>query len=280
GFLLKGVTYQRMNMFKASLDALLSALEVDSNNTSKTSNYIVGTVAKMCQLSEEKAQTLKYMETYEKLSELGVLLFQNKKYEACISVLEAARKFQTNQKGITLRILLTQANAHSQLLHIPIAIGLYQECYGMAVANHEQEYQTKALVNIATLQLENGDTHLAIIFYEKLLHLETEILKEAGPDGDLPDYWTKELQCGLHLNLSIAYKNIGNITCAMIHSKKYRALALKYGLNVKLMADSHRNTGLLNEILGKYNEALLCYNDFLTVCKTSGDERNVGHAYG
>jgi hypothetical protein len=49
---------------------------------------------------------------------------------------------------------------------------------------------TKSLVNIATLYLENRDTHQAIVFYEKLLQLEAELVDEAGSDRELPDFWT------------------------------------------------------------------------------------------
>ena len=106
---------------------------------------------------------------------------------------------------------------------------------------------------MATLHLERGDTHQAIIFYEKLLHLGTELRLQSGsgkglddgndnlcasesrskdeimdsdrpvdrlPEGGMPDYWTKELQCGLHLNLSIAYKTIGNMSVAAWHAEK------------------------------------------------------------
>lgn len=92
-------------------------------------------------------------------------------------------------------------------------------------------YQTKALVNIATLHLEAGDTHQAIVYYRKLLCLEAELFEEAGSDDAMPDFWTKELQCGLHLNLSIAYKTIGNMSSAIIHAHKYVRLAEKFGLD-------------------------------------------------
>ena len=107
---------------------------------------------------------------------------------------------------------------------------------------------------MATLHLERGDTHQAIIFYEKLLHLGVELRLQSGSgkgeagevehqdtsggrtksdavDSDrpmdgakeagMPDYWTKELQCGLHLNLSIAYKTIGNMAVAARHAEKW-----------------------------------------------------------
>lgn len=78
------------------------------------------------------------MDAYSKLSEVGVILFQGTQYEMCIQVLEAAQQFQTNQKGITMRILLTLANAKSKLGLWQQAISLYQECLTIAVATHEQ----------------------------------------------------------------------------------------------------------------------------------------------
>ena len=220
------------------------------------------------------------MDSYKKLSEVGVYLFQAKRFKVCIKILEAAQKFQTNQKGITMRILLTLANAHSALKHTDRAINLYQDCLATAIATHDQVYQTKALVNIATLYLENQDTHQAIIYYEKLLHLEAELLTETGSDEELPDFWTKELQCGLHLNLSIAYKAIGDMQSAIKHAKKYVDFIEKFNFQGKLKAESYHNTGMLNEILGNFNDAINNYNKYLHECKTNSDKKGMAQAYG
>ena len=78
------------------------------------------------------------LDPYEKLSKVGEVLFHHNNLPACIDVLEAARKLQTNQKGITMRVLLTLANAHSKQGGVAQAIGLYQDCLTMAQATHEQ----------------------------------------------------------------------------------------------------------------------------------------------
>ncbi|KAI8771455.1 tetratricopeptide repeat protein 28 [Biomphalaria glabrata] len=280
GCLLQGIAYKRLNMLKASLDALLCALDLDPNNADKISDHLASTVVRMCQTTVRLDENFLAMNAYEKLCELGVILYQNKKYEAAISVLDAARKIQTNQKGITLRVLLTLANAHSQLMHVDTAISLFQETWGLALANHDHAYQTKCLVNIATLHLSNGDTHMAIIFYEKLLHLEAELAEESGHQGSLPDYWTKELQCGLHLNLSIAYKAVGNLASAVVHAKKYMRLAETLNLETRMVADSHHNVGVLNEIIGNYQEAIQSYNVFLQKSQATCNQKSIGQAYG
>ncbi len=41
------------------------------------------------------------------------------------------------------------------------------------------------------------------------------------PTAPLPEYWSKDLECALSLNLSIAYKSIGSMEKAVIHANRY-----------------------------------------------------------
>lgn len=66
------------------------------------------------------------MEPYKKLCEVGACLYSSKRFELCLYVLGAAQKVATNQKGITMKVLLTMANAHSKLRHRDMAISVYQ----------------------------------------------------------------------------------------------------------------------------------------------------------
>ncbi|KAK7502589.1 hypothetical protein BaRGS_00006164 [Batillaria attramentaria] len=280
GYLLQGLAYQHMRQFKDAVNSLLTALDLDPDNADKLTNHIASAVIKSCGISRDVAKTLKAMDAYNKLSEVGVMLYQAGRFEMCVQILEAAQRFQTNQKGIVMRVLLTLANAQSKLGNQQQAIGLYQECLTLAMATHEQVYQTKSLVNIATLHLESGDTHQAIVHYRKLLCLEAELLEEAGSPEAMPDFWTKELQCGLHLNLSIAYKTIGNMSSAIVHAHRYVRLAEKFGLDKRSQAESYHNTGMLNEILGDLPAALECYEKYLEMSEQNSDKRGVAQAYG
>jgi hypothetical protein len=71
---------------------------------------------------------------------------------------------------------------------------------------------------------------------QKLLQLEAELVDEAGSDRELPDFWTKELQCGLRLNLSIAYKTIGQMHHAEHHARKYISLLEPYEFGISVHA--------------------------------------------
>ncbi len=66
------------------------------------------------------------MDSYTKLCEVGACLYTSKKYDLSIEVLNVAQKVATNQKGITMKVQLTLANAHSSLGHSDLAISLYQ----------------------------------------------------------------------------------------------------------------------------------------------------------
>ncbi|XP_071154491.1 tetratricopeptide repeat protein 28-like isoform X2 [Mytilus edulis] len=277
---LYGLTLCQVNNYRDAVSAFLTALDLDPDNADDLTDHIAEVAEHICHIPKDVLEKLEEMDSYKKLSEIGVHLFQAKRYDFCITILEAAQKFQTNQKGITMRILLTLANAHSACKHNEQAISIYQECLSTAIATHEQIYQTKSLVNIATLYLENRDTHQAIVFYEKLLQLEAELEEEAGSQRELPDFWTKELQCGLRLNLSIAYKTIGQMHHAEHHARKYISLLEQFKLEGRIKSESYHNTGMLNEILGNYDEAMKNYNLYLQSSKRNKDRKGMAQAYG
>ncbi|KAK3087168.1 hypothetical protein FSP39_002523 [Pinctada imbricata] len=277
---IQGIALEKLEQYIKALDAYITALDLDPDNSDLITNHIAVLCAKFCDIPYSVLDRIKEMDPYKKLSEVGVNLFQAKKYDICIKVLETSQKFQTNQKGIVMRVLLTLANAHSVMKHNEEAINLYQECLGTAVATHEQVYQTKSLVNIATLYLEMGNTHQALVFYEKLLHLEGELREETGENGDLPDFWTKELQCGLRLNLSIAYKTIGSMMYAERYARQYVKLIEMFNLEGHIRSESYHNIGMLNEILGNFKEALNNYTMYLKVSKKNRDKKGVAQAYG
>ena len=154
-----------------------------------------------------------------------------------------------------------------------------QECLSAAVSVHDWQYQTKALVNIASLYLEANNTHQAVIYYEKLLDLQREMRGDSD-EGPLPDYWSPELECSLYLNASIAYKAIGAIDRAVWHAEKYATLMKDKENRKHALAQSHQNVGMLQEILGKPLEALESYKLFLKASKEKGDDANIARAYG
>ena len=66
------------------------------------------------------------MDSYKKLCEVGSCLYQARHHGLCIKVLDAAQKLQTNQKGITMKIQLTLANAYAATKQRDVALAHYQ----------------------------------------------------------------------------------------------------------------------------------------------------------
>ncbi|KAK2145781.1 hypothetical protein LSH36_658g01011, partial [Paralvinella palmiformis] len=156
------------------------------------------------------------------------------------------------------------------LKHNELAISLYQDCLSAAQSSHDIPYQTKSLVSIASLFLELGETHQAVMYYEKLLDLQRELQGEQL-HGPLPDYWSKDLQCALHLNMSIAYKSIGDLKKAQKHAVVYMKLIEgKDLLRENAEALSQQNLGVLLDVLGKYDEALKHFEKFHKLSRQKG----------
>ena len=101
------------------------------------------------------------------------------------------------------------------------------------------------------------------------------------PKAALPDYWTPELSCALHVNLSIAYKSIGDMKKAVTHAHEYTRLIRGPGkFTVHDEAGSRHNLGVLYEILGRHDDARCQYEAYHKLSKEDGDVKATAHAYG
>ena len=97
----------------------------------------------------------------------------------------------------------------------------------------------------------------------------------------LPDYWTPELSCALHVNLSIAYKAIGDMKKAVTHANEYTRLVRGKGkFSLHDEAGSCHNLGVLHEILGRYDDACCQYKAYQKLSKEGGNVKATAHAYG
>ncbi|KAK2184691.1 hypothetical protein NP493_256g01011 [Ridgeia piscesae] len=257
GHYLLAVSCHNLGEHHKSLDAFLHALDLDTDlvHVEMLTSNITSVAVELCGGSEKLTDTLAGMDPYKKMCEVGTCLYRSKIYDLCIKVLDAAQQLETNQIGITMKVQLTLANAHSALKHKDLAITLYQELLSTAVSAHDTYYQMKALVNVASLFLDMHDTHQAVVYYNKLLDLQHE-LQGGDPKAALPDYWTPELSCALHVNLSIAYKSIGDMKKAVTHAHEYTRLIRGPGkFTVHDEAGSRHNLGVLYEILGRHDDA-------------------------
>ena len=108
------------------------------------------------------------------------------------------------------------------------------------------------------------------------------VLTQGGDtNAALPDYWTPQLTCALHVNLSIAYKVIGDMAKATTHASEYsRLVQLGARFSTHDKAESCHNLGVLHEILGHYDDARCQYEAYQKLSKEDGDVKAMAHAYG
>lgn len=69
------------------------------------------------------------------------------------------------------------------------------------------------------------------------------------------------------MNLSIVYKFIGNMVYVEWYVMKYVKLLEKFGIDGRVKLELYYNIGMLNEILGNFNEVLKYYFMYFKVCK-------------
>lgn len=69
------------------------------------------------------------------------------------------------------------------------------------------------------------------------------------------------------MNLSIVYKFIGNMVYVERYVMKYVKLLEKFGIDGRVKLELYYNIGMLNEILGNFNEVLKYYFMYFKVCK-------------
>ena len=128
GHYLLGIALHNLGQHKDSLYSFLRALNLNSDQThvDVLTNNIATIAAQLAPMSDKLLDKIPEMEPYKKLTEIGCVLYADRLFDACIRVLNAAQKLETNQKGITMRLQLTLANAHSALKHTELAVSLYQ----------------------------------------------------------------------------------------------------------------------------------------------------------
>lgn len=66
------------------------------------------------------------------------------------------------QYAVSMLIYLTQGHALCAVQKYDAALKSYEQCLSMALSTHDISYQTKSLVNIATLHVSLGMTFVCV----------------------------------------------------------------------------------------------------------------------
>ena len=147
-----------------------------------------------------------------------------------------------------MKILQTLADAFKTLNDPVKAMTTYQELYDHALSTSDYYYQGKALVSLADLYFEGDLMTQTIVQYERLLGIFSEFFG-AEDGGNLPDFWSMQLESDIHYRLSRAYKSTGNSCAALEQATVYLGLIQKYEMPMETVAETFHNLGELPQIV-------------------------------
>ncbi|CAD5115886.1 DgyrCDS4822 [Dimorphilus gyrociliatus] len=258
-YYLKGIINFHLDDYEKSLSYFTISLENGFQNIDSLSLSLANLVSKLVD-----DEVLLSLEAPARLAEVGCILAKSKYIQEAQAILEVANNLQVNSPtiGIRMRILLTLANLKAKLGDLTAAVEIYEHCEAVALSCHDENYQSKSLIGSASIFLELGFTHKAIVAYEKLADLEQ--------DHD------PKFVCALHLNLSLAYKAVGLLDKAKHHAKLYMVLAEKHG-NIE-EAKSHLNLGIICSLNGDLINALEHFKTYLRSCKRIPNQLSRGYS--
>ncbi|KAF6033827.1 hypothetical protein EB796_007864 [Bugula neritina] len=276
GPLCKARVQCEMKHYRDCITSSLQSLSMGYGKHKELSTLIVRAVQEILGLSEDFTESLKDMDYYSQLGEVGIVLLAAKQNILVIQILEVALKLQTMQYGVSMRIYLTQGHAFCAVQKYEAALKAYEKCYQMAVSTHDVAHQTKALVNTAALHVSLGKTYKALVVYERLLDMHSRLLSDQEVCEDV---WTEEFISVLHMNTSIAYKTVGNIDMALHYAQKYLR-NMEQTEDFSGLSLIHKHMGTLYETVCQYSHAISHYNSFLAMAKCSGDSIQIALAYG
>lgn len=256
-YYLKGIINFHLEDYEKSLSYFTISLENGFQNIDSLSLSLANLISKLVD-----DEVLLKLDAPGRLAEVGCILAKSKYVKEAESILDVANKLQVNKPtiGIRMRILLTLANLKTKLGDLTNAVELYELCETVALSCHDENYQSKSLIGSASIYLELGYTHKAIVAYEKLSDLE----RDHDP----------KFICALHLNLSLAYKAVGLLDKAKHHAKLYMKLAEEHG-NIE-EAKSHLNLGIICNLNGDLLGALEHFKTYLQTCKRTPNQLSRG----
>lgn len=127
---------------------------------------------------------------------------------------------------------------------------------------------------MAEVYTKVGDPLHAIICYEKLLDLAN-----GSSDQSTRIISGSAFLCGIHLNLSIAYRSFGYLEIARHHARLAHSVN-ETDSQFPLHSKVQLNLGILAEAMGDSQEALTQFEGYRKLCKHSYDESGLITSYG
>ncbi|XP_078685375.1 uncharacterized protein LOC144918440 [Branchiostoma floridae x Branchiostoma belcheri] len=278
-YYLLAISQAHQDRHEEALGSFLQCMDLDPEHRDQLMEYVVSMAAHVCRLGDSSVQKFMEMKPVAALHELGQTLHYCGMPALCVQMLESALRIPTEDTDIVTKVYLSLGDAHTAVRQGSKAKFFYEQCLSAALKADNVVLETKAYVNLASLCEQEGQVYEAIMYYIKLLTVGDDIRASLDDEKKFRDYWSIELERGIHLNLSIAYKKIRQFVKALHHGKDYMKL-IESSNQPEQMRQAHYHMATLYEAGQDYKQALAQYNSFLSLCKEANDEASTALAHG
>ncbi|XP_035685485.1 tetratricopeptide repeat protein 28-like isoform X1 [Branchiostoma floridae] len=278
-YYLLAISQAHQDRHEEALGSFLQCMDLDPEHRDQLMEYVVSMAAHVCRLGDSSVHKFMEMKPVAALHELGQTLHYCGLPALCVQMLESALRIPTEDTDIVTKVYLSLGDAHTAVRQGSKAKFFYEQCLSAALKADNVVLETKAYVNLASLCEQEGQVYEAIMYYIRLLTVGDDIRASLDDEKRFRDYWSTELERGIHLNLSIAYKKIRQFSRALHHGKDYMQL-IESSNQPELMKQAHYHMATLYEAGQDYKQALAQYNLFLSFCKEAEDEASTALAHG
>ncbi|XP_077986923.1 uncharacterized protein LOC144441240 [Glandiceps talaboti] len=278
GHYLLAVSLDNQSQYDKAITSFLNALDHDAEHEEQLVDNITVVASNLCHFPDDVIKRFEEMSPLQKVTEVGIQLHNESHHDLCIEVLNRALKMQPEDVVYSMKASATLAASYLTLKDLTRAKNYFQLCLSTAMREQNIEYESKSYVNLANIHLLENNIQQAIAYYEKLSAIGND-LKAQSLDGSYPSYWSMELRCALHQNLSVAYKEVRNYPRALQHALLHVELVQDSTEADMLLPLAHHNVGTYYEMVKDYKSALKHHEIYLGLSKGRKDKVGMATAY-
>ena len=214
-----------MFKFEDAIELFLKALSLEKEHSNIILRNLIKTVIKF--IKKEDSDEFNDQSDFEietqnllKLIELSDILIKKRKIAVASKLLNYVYSLDDENYQVKTELLLTSAKLFKLDSNHEQAILAYEECYYLASAENDQKLRVKCMVSISSCYLEQSDLNKAIVYYHKLLDIETYLSNESLSARSSENSDDKEEEMAINLELSIAIRQ--NLFTAHLRLGKLR----------------------------------------------------------
>ncbi|XP_078494066.1 uncharacterized protein LOC144749566 [Ciona intestinalis] len=192
-------------------------------------------------------------------------------FETAVHIYENApvenRSSPDSDEIMIMKIKFELAQIYSSNEQVKESIQHYQHSLAISIHYNDVANQKEILLCLSKSLMQLNLYEEATISMLQLLAIRKDVLNALnGNMESLRAHWPVEIEHSVHLDLCVAYENIGLLDKAIEEANQLKNLEIEIAKNRKNIKFFKANSilGHLQEKVGNFDQALLCYKAWLT----------------